>query len=99
LRRLSKPATKDTGVLRLTRDNLELIEWLPPSCAYRRIMEGRGLQKWHHLLSGDKNSVHESGHSVLGKVVFEKDCQPLCQSRDEEYPYENHIIEWALDDH
>ncbi len=74
--------------LRLTQDNLEQIEWMPPSCAYRRIMEGRGLAKWHHLVSGDKNTIHETGNSVLGRVIFEKDV-------DEE-TLEEHIVTWPL---
>ena len=74
--------------IRLTQDNLEQIEWLPPSCAYRRIMEGRGLAKWHHLISGDKNTVHETGNSVLGRVDFEKDVN--------EDDLEEHIVTWPL---
>ena len=74
--------------LRLTQDNLDQIGWLPPSCAYRRIMEGRGLAKWHHLVSGDKNTIHEMGHSVLGRVVFEKEIN--------EDDLEEHIVTWPL---
>ena len=74
--------------LRLTQDNLEQIEWLPPSCAYRRIMEGRGLADWHHLISGDKNTIHETGNSVLGKIVYEKEV--------DEDALEEHIVEWPL---
>jgi len=74
--------------IRLTQDNLNQIEWLPPSCAYRRIMEGRGLAKWHHLVSGDKNTIHETGNSVLGRVVFEKEV--------DEDDLEEHIVTWPL---
>ena len=81
--------------LRLTQDNLDQIEWLPPSCAYRRIMEGRGLADWHHLVSGKKNTIHETNNSVLGKVVFEKD---INTNNKEDYPYEEHIVEWPLFD-
>ena len=77
--------------LRLTQNNLEAIEWLPPSCAYRRVLEGRGLADWHHLISGNKNIIHETGNSVLGRVVFEKDLA------DEAY-LEEHIVVWPLDD-
>lgn len=79
--------------LRLTQDNLEAIEWLPPSCAYRRVMEGQGLADWHHLVSGDKNTIHETGHSVLGKVVLDRQVN---SEEDEEYPYEEHIVQWPL---
>ncbi len=80
--------------IRLTQDNLDQIEWLPPSCAYRRIMEGRGLADWHHLVSGDKNTIHETGNSVLGKVVFEKDVD---EDGLEEHSLEEHIVDWPLD--
>jgi hypothetical protein len=74
--------------LRLTQDNLDDIAWLPPSCSYRSIMEGRGLEDWHHLISGDKNTIHETGNSVLGKVISENDI-------DEEQ-IEEYIVEWPL---
>ena len=74
--------------LRLTQDNLDDIAWLPPSCSYRSVMEGRGLEDWHHLISGDKNTIHETGNSVLGKVVSEKDV--------DEDEIEEYIVEWPL---
>jgi uncharacterized cysteine cluster protein YcgN (CxxCxxCC family) len=74
--------------IRLTQDNLDNIAWLPPSCAYRSVMEGRGLHDWHHLISGDKNTIHKTGNSVLGKVIFEKDV--------DEDQIEEYIVEWPL---
>lgn len=45
--------------------------WLPKSCAYRRLANGQELQWWHPLISGDPKTVIDSGNSVLGKVVYE----------------------------
>ncbi|MEE9304060.1 MAG: YcgN family cysteine cluster protein [Thiotrichaceae bacterium] len=76
--------------LKLTKDNLEQISWMPLSCAYRRIMEGRGLPKWHHLVCGDKSEIHRQGYSVVGRFVYEGTIN------DDEM--EERIVEWPLID-
>jgi uncharacterized cysteine cluster protein YcgN (CxxCxxCC family) len=68
----------------LTPDVLEEIDWLPPSCAYRRIQEGRGLAWWHPLVSGDPQTVHTAGVSVRGRAISERHAGPL----------EHHLADW-----
>jgi hypothetical protein len=58
--------------IKLTPWNIEALEWMPPSCAYRRLHEGRGLPDWHPLLTGDLESVHQAGISVRDQTVSEE---------------------------
>ena len=53
----------------LTPETVRTLSWLPVTCAYRLIREGKDLYPWHPLVSGQAATVHESGASTLGKVV------------------------------
>jgi uncharacterized protein len=57
--------------IKLTPHNIEALEWMPKSCAYRRIYEGRPLPSWHPLVTGDPQSVHAAGVSVRGQTISE----------------------------
>ncbi len=59
--------------------------WMPVTCAYRLLWQGRELPDWHPLLTGDPESVHAAGVSVRGRTVpeFEVD----------EDEWEDYIIE------
>ena len=57
--------------IKLTPGNIEDLLWMPKSCAYRRLHEGRDLAWWHPLVSGDPESVHDAGVSIRGQTISE----------------------------
>lgn len=59
--------------------------WMPQTCAYRLVREGRPLYWWHPLISGDPETVHEAGVSVRDLTVSE------FETPEEEW--EDHILE------
>ncbi|PLX40304.1 MAG: YcgN family cysteine cluster protein [Hyphomicrobiales bacterium] len=61
------------GCVTLTAAKVRKIDWLPDSCAYRLLRDGRALPDWHPLISGDPESVHRAGISMRGKTVSERD--------------------------
>lgn len=70
--------------VRLSAEAVEALTWLPSSCAYRRLDEGRDLADWHPLVSGDPDSVHRAGISVRGRTT------PEGRASDPE----DHIVSW-----
>jgi len=59
--------------IKLTPANIEQLAWMPPSCAYRRLDEGKSLPAWHPLITGDPESVHKAGVSIRGQTLNEDD--------------------------
>jgi uncharacterized cysteine cluster protein YcgN (CxxCxxCC family) len=54
--------------VKLTPKNVPKLDWLPHTCAYRLVSEGKDLQWWHPLVSGDPDTVHVAKVSVRGKT-------------------------------
>lgn len=54
--------------VKLTPQNVRGLDWMPPTCAYKLVDQGKDLYWWHPLVSGDPETVHSSGASVRGKT-------------------------------
>jgi uncharacterized cysteine cluster protein YcgN (CxxCxxCC family) len=68
----------------LTPKVVRKMNWLPSTCGYRLVMQGKDLYWWHPLISGDPETVHQAGISARGRVINELEAGPL----------ENHVVEW-----
>lgn len=81
--------TRYTGRIREMSGCLDLREgfsqfhWLPRTCAYRLLHEGKGLPEWHPLLTGRAESVHEAGISVRSVAISEAEVDDI----------EDHVME------
>jgi uncharacterized cysteine cluster protein YcgN (CxxCxxCC family) len=71
----------------LTPQNIRTISWLPGSCGYRLIAEGRDLEWWHPLISGRPETVHEAGISMRGRITASE--SDLAEPED----YFDHMLE------
>lgn len=63
--------------------------YLPPTCAYRLLSEGKSLPQWHPLITGSADSVHRAGISVRAKVISEDFVH--------ESELEDRIVTWPLE--
>lgn len=68
--------------IRLTLRDVDRFAWLPPTCAYVLRADGQPLPDWHYLLTGDRESVHEAGASIRGRLI----------SEDHAGDFEDHIL-------
>jgi uncharacterized protein len=58
--------------VQLTPENVGELNWLPNTCAYRLLAEGKDLAWWHPLVSGRPETVREAGISVAGRTRSEE---------------------------
>lgn len=73
--------------IQLTPEKLETIHWLPPSCAYRRLKEGKNLPTWHYLNTGSRSSVIKARKSAAGRCISETEV--------DEDDIEDYIVRWV----
>lgn len=59
--------------------------WLPKTCAYWLLANGKDLPPWHPLVTGDAQSVHRAGQSVRGRLII---------SETGIVDYENYVVDW-----
>ncbi len=74
------------GCAILSPKNIKVFRWLPQTCAYRLLSQGKELFRWHHLISGSSGMVHKLGVSIKNKVVSETHIHP------DQIP--EHIVDW-----
>ncbi|MFW2123826.1 YcgN family cysteine cluster protein [Acinetobacter ursingii] len=72
--------------IQLTPEKLQSIGWLPSSCAYRRLNEGKNLPSWHYLNTGSRQNVIKARKSAAGRCLSEVDV-----SEDD---IEDYIVRW-----
>ena len=60
----------------LSVDQPEIFRWLPETCAYRCLAEGRSLPQWHPLIQGNRDAMHEQGVSVRDYAISESYIHP-----------------------
>jgi uncharacterized cysteine cluster protein YcgN (CxxCxxCC family) len=83
-------AARVPDCVKLDAENVGSLGWLPRTCAYRLIDEGRNLPWWHPLVSGSPETVVAAGISMRGWTVpetevhdsdIEKHIKPLPKAR------------------
>jgi uncharacterized cysteine cluster protein YcgN (CxxCxxCC family) len=67
--------------IELAPGQLDEVFWMPLSCSYRRLAEGRGLAPWHHLLTNDPDAIHRAGASIRGRALSETEVDDDLEDR------------------
>lgn len=73
--------------IQLTPELLKQIKWLPATCAYRRVYEGKDLPRWHYLISGDRQSVIKARKSAAKRCISE--------TQIHEEDIDDYIVRWV----
>lgn len=68
----------------MTPELLDTLPWMPSTCAYRLLYEGKDLPSWHPLVAGNPEAIHRAGASVKGRVVDEREAGD----------FEDHLVNW-----
>jgi uncharacterized protein len=63
------------------------LEWLPATCGYRLVNEGKDLKWWHPLVSGDPETVHAAGISARDRTIPDTGI--------EVEDFEDYIVDWV----
>jgi hypothetical protein len=58
--------------VRMTPQSVGALDWMPSTCAYRLVLRGQDLPEWHHLRTGDRNSVARAGAASPEVLVSEE---------------------------
>jgi len=65
----SNRSKKVKDCVKLSAKNTAAFDWLPATCAYKLIHNGKDIPAWHPLISGNKESVHAAGISVKNRII------------------------------
>lgn len=63
---------KMSDCVSITPEAARTLSWLPATCGYRLVAQGRDLYWWHPLISGTPDTVHLAGISVREIARSEK---------------------------
>jgi uncharacterized cysteine cluster protein YcgN (CxxCxxCC family) len=80
----SERCTLVPGCLDLKQHDFSDYTWLPTTCAYKLLADGKELPAWHPLVSGSSETVNEAGVSISSYAMKESEIDQI----------EEHIIEW-----
>lgn len=62
--------------------------FMPTTCAYRLIKEGKALKDWHPLIFGSDEKMIAEGISIKGQLT-------ISEADVAEEDFEEHVIQWV----